>query len=184
MIKRVSLALLAGYWTYCIIIYTRLPARIPTHFNSQGQPDAWSDNVALAWFALPVLATVTLLVVFGSAALAHRSPQLWNVPRKKEFLQLTHEQRAPIIRRIIGIMDLVALWVVALFWLAQYATRRTAEQPDTTLPMLFHIVLWGGLAMILILAFNSVVGVRKMIMAASAAPLVGQTSKVGSGFNP
>ena len=166
MIRRLSIAVLAAYWAFCVIVFTKLPDRIPMHFNVRGQADGWSDNPIVAWFALPVLATVSVGFIYVLSNLARRTPHLWNVPKKKEFLALREDQRAPIIERMMVVIDVTGLYVVVLMWVMQYGIYRTSFEPTAGLPVLFHIALWGGLLAVLIFSFVLHVKVKKMITAA------------------
>lgn len=165
--RRFAYALLAAYWTMCVVLYPRLPARLPIHFNFRGEPDSWTNNASAFWFLLPVIATVTLMLIWGVGELAARSPQLWNVPEKQRFLALSDAQRAPIVRRLLGIMDVAALYTLSLIIVVQVGMYNSALSTGARLGWPFHLVLWGGLAVLLLYALRLHGQVRKMIRDAS-----------------
>ena len=65
-----------------VILYSRLPDSIATHFGVDGQPDGWSSK-ALAVFGLPaIIAGLNLLMHFGLRTDPKRknmSPALFNI---------------------------------------------------------------------------------------------------------
>ncbi len=59
--RRFTAILLAAMWVFAAAVYTRLPDRIPTHWNLQGQPDGWGGR--LAAFLFPAIATGVVLLL-------------------------------------------------------------------------------------------------------------------------
>src|SRR5690242_19963775 len=113
--------------------YRNLPQPYAVHFNAAGTPDRWAEGPA-EWFLLPLIATVTFLLVLGAGALACRSPQLWNVPEKKKFLALTERQRAPIMDALIRVLDVVAIFSLGVLAFVQWMIYITARAGSGGLP--------------------------------------------------
>jgi uncharacterized membrane protein len=175
-VRALNYALLAAYWAACVVVYPKLPDRIAIHFNVRGQPDRWSDNLFLAWFGLPAIATITVLLMIGVAKLAKRSPQLWNIPEKRRFLAMTAEQRAPIEEAMLRYLDLAAFYTLGVCTVVQLDIYRNALAIAGGLSWLFHLVLWGGMAVLLAggIMLNS--RIKKMILAADMESSIGRTS--------
>ena len=62
-----SLMLLGGTAALTAAIYPNLPARVPTHFDLHGYPNAWMDRPIGATLLLGLALFVWLLVRFGAA---------------------------------------------------------------------------------------------------------------------
>ena len=96
---RIDAALLALMWIGGVIAYQRLPQRFPIHFDVAGRADGWAERAAegfVLWMLLPVIATLTSLILRWAPRAARSNPTLWNIPHKKEFLALDSERREPI----------------------------------------------------------------------------------------
>ena len=70
-------ALLAAMWTMTLAAYSRLPARVPTHWNAHGRVDGWMPRAGGA-FLMPALAAATLALMLG---LPRLDPRRRNVQR-------------------------------------------------------------------------------------------------------
>jgi uncharacterized membrane protein len=74
--------------------YSKLPERIPTHFNFSGQPDRWGSRssflvlAAVAWGM-----TILFYVLIKSLPQMGRNPRTLNIPHKEEFLKLPAEKQ-------------------------------------------------------------------------------------------
>lgn len=173
--RRLLFILLLTYWAACFVWYPTLPDRYPIHFNARGQPDGWSEG-PFGWFLLPAIGTATLLLLLGMGKLARRAPQLWNIPEKKRFLALSAEKRAPIVAVLDGILEVAALYTLVVIATCQWAIYRSAVSARAGLPLLFHLVLWGGMALLLLVVLKKNREVREMIRAASVEASLGRTS--------
>jgi uncharacterized membrane protein len=83
-------AVVAAMWAFAAAVYTRLPHRIPTHWNLQGEVDGWMEK---PWGVLmqPAIATAMLAV-------------LWVLPRvdpRRENLQRFAGDRRLIVNLLI-----------------------------------------------------------------------------------
>lgn len=68
-LDRIALALLGSTAALTAVLYPRLPARIPVHFDWKGQPDAWMDKPVGAFLLLIVAALTWALVRYGAPLL-------------------------------------------------------------------------------------------------------------------
>jgi uncharacterized membrane protein len=73
-------AVAAAMWAFALAVYTRLPQRIPSHWNLQGEVDGWIDK---PWgpFLQPWIATVMLGALW---VLPRLDPRRGNVERSAE----------------------------------------------------------------------------------------------------
>jgi uncharacterized membrane protein len=77
-------AVAAAMWAFALAVYARLPQRIPSHWNLQGEVDGWMDK---PWGALfqPFIATVMLGLLW---LLPRIDPRRANVERFAEDRRL------------------------------------------------------------------------------------------------
>jgi uncharacterized membrane protein len=173
--RRILYSALAAYWAACVVWSQNLPDRYPIHFGASGQPDRWVSGY-FEWFLLPVIATATVLLMFGVGRLANRAPQLWNIPEKKRFLALSAERRAPILSELSRVLDMAALYTVLVFVVCQWSVYRAATTEQQNLPLLFHLVVWGGMVILLIYLLRLNTRIKEKILATDAETLTGRTS--------
>lgn len=144
--RLLNLLLLGALFAGSLVVYPRLPERIPMHFDLSGQPDVWQQRTVAAWLMLPAIAAGTALLLELASRMSVQNPQLWNVPDKPRFLALTPEERAPIIHRLQNFMGLVGLTVTAVMMVVQASVYLAAVQPVPRMPIytLVPIVLLVG----------------------------------------
>ncbi len=174
--RRTAYAIVAAHWALAVFWYSRLADRIPIHFNIRGEPDRWTDEPFVAWFALPVVNTLLLLALVGGSRLARKVPHLWNVPEKKKFLALTESQREPIVERLFAVMDAAAIYTAVLLLYIQTAIYMAAVSGTSPLGVVFHVLTWGGMILLLMYAMRLHKEIKVMIVRASGEPLRDGTS--------
>jgi uncharacterized membrane protein len=154
--RLLNLLLLGALFAGSLMVYPRLPERIPMHFDLSGQPDAWEGRSLAAWLLLPVIATGTALLLEAASRHSVSSPRLWNVPDKPRFLALTPEERAPIMHRLQNFMALVGVTVTVVVMVVQASVYRAAIDPMPRMPVyaLAAIVLHIGVLVVAGLRLN------------------------------
>jgi uncharacterized membrane protein len=154
--RLLNLLLLGALFAGSVMVYPRLPERIPMHFDLSGQPDAWERRSLAAWLMLPVIATGTALLLEAASRHSVRNPQPWNVPDKARFLALTPGARAPIIHRLQNFMGLVGVTVTVLMMVVQASVYLAAIKPVPRMPAyaLAAIVLHVGVLLVAGLRLN------------------------------
>jgi uncharacterized membrane protein len=91
----------AATWAYGFLLYPRLPSRVPTHWNIQGQVDAYGDKF-WAVLAMPLLAAaIYLLMLF--------LPQI--DPKRQNYSRFSRAYR--MVRVTISLF-LVAVYLLTL----------------------------------------------------------------------
>ncbi len=127
---RIDTAALALMWLLALVTYFRLPDRFPIHFDLAGRPDGWAERGAegfLTWLLLPIMASLTSLLMRWAARATRTNPTLWNIPRKREFLALDAARREPIQLLLEASMAWLTLLVTLLLLLLQAATLVAAH---------------------------------------------------------
>jgi uncharacterized membrane protein len=130
--RRILIVVLAvsfvSMWLVSLYCYTLLPARIPTHYDAAGVPDAFAAKTIGMALALPttftVLTGIFVAMAVGLPALAARYSRFLNVPNKEQFLKLSVESRT---RALEPMRDLSLMMPVPLSLLAIYMAWGTSE---------------------------------------------------------
>jgi uncharacterized membrane protein len=108
-----------GIWLSAIEAWPTLPAKFPIHFDFAGRPDSFVDKSVVAWFLLPVFASVMnvglslLSPMIQWMALKH--PELVNMPRKEQWLKLDSQARQRTLQPVFGAMRVLQFIVMVLF---------------------------------------------------------------------
>lgn len=147
--RRVILGLLAFHWGATLLLWRRLPDRIPVRSDGVSVPGEWAEITVWSWFGLP---TVSLLLVLGVWTLAWwlgRFPLFLGLRGLGRFRRLPAEARGRVLRTVREGLELFALPVVLVFLLVQVGVHETT-MGRTFLPWTF-----GGLALSM-LAFSAV----------------------------
>lgn len=139
-VENACLVALAGLILYSIYIYGQLPAEIPHHFNSLGEPDSWGHKSII--FALPGIA----LFLYVLMTLLSKSPSnLIN-----SFVRVTKENenvQFQIVREQLRIIKLLCILLIA------YLTWGVAQAGLGKIETLSTVVLYGFIALMLVVIF-------------------------------
>jgi len=122
-------ALALGFGAWSVWLWPDLPARIPTHFDLSGTPDAWSARSVWSWFGLPLitLGTVLFLDVVTRWSLRNPEAPALNLPNKAAILALPAKRRAPVLARVAWTMYAIGTVCVVAFILIQFGTLAEAQ---------------------------------------------------------
>jgi hypothetical protein len=92
-------------WAAAILTLGKLEGPYPTHFDLQGQPDAWSEA---GWWLYPLLTAAISGVLIGAVWLGRRlartSPEWVNMPRKRDWVALSVEARLRSFKAAEGLV--------------------------------------------------------------------------------
>jgi uncharacterized membrane protein len=140
----VLVVLLLAIWIIALKYNALLPGQIPTHFNSNGQPNGYGSKVVL--FIFPVLAPILALMLWVLSCF----PDKFNYPVK-----VNQEKKLRIYERGKLIVRLVALFVVAFFLLIELLICMGAANQSIPVGWLFGIIVLPMVVPIIILfSFN------------------------------
>jgi len=132
---------------YVALRWTELPARIPVHFDIDGEADRWADKgplVALLLIGLPLAMTALLYASTLAIGLARRYPWMLNIPYKKAILALSPETQQPLWALLREMVAAIALGGNALFVVLSLGVVQTATG-DAEFPHEMIWILLGGL---------------------------------------
>lgn len=93
--------LTVAMWAFALAVYSRLPQRLPTHWNARGEVDGWTDK---PWGALmfPLMATGVLALMW---LLRRVDPRARNIDRfQGEWFLLMN-----LIHLLFAVMEVVTL---------------------------------------------------------------------------
>ncbi len=163
-----SWLVLVGIWLSAIEAWPTLPAKFPMHFDFAGRPDSFVDKSMVAWFLLPVFATVMnvglslLSPMIQWMALKH--PEFVNMPRKEQWLKLDSQARLRTLKPVFGAMRVLQLLVMALFLFIVVSSAKVASGQWSVLPtwpmFLFLAAIGASVAWLL---FRSITAVKKEV---------------------
>ena len=144
----VALAALAAVWVmsaYALLGPSRLPDRIPTHFNFSGKPDGWGSP-QLLWI-LPGFGSI----LYAGMTIVTRFPEAFNYPAR-----VTPANRAVLQGLALRMIAWLKVEVMCLFAGIQYVTIESARRGGGALPpfsmgtaivVVFGTIGWHVIAM-------------------------------------
>jgi hypothetical protein len=170
--KRGSALILPGHILNAVLLlcvtalgclsWSRLPARIPIHFQANGTPDRWTQKGAELFlvFVLPWLTSGLFygLGVFGNWL--EKYPQLLNIPNKEKFLTLPPQSRGPVYAAFTELFVLMAVSTNLLFLGAMCGMLLVALGVEMQLPWWS---IWPGLALTMVASLFSTVRMYVLI---------------------
>ena len=161
-IRRLQLVLLALFFAGAAIAWPHLPPRIAIHFGFSGRPDRWVSTTWIAWFGLPLLAAAMTLVLLGIDKLLQRSPEMWNVPNRERFLQMSPAEREPIESAVHRLVAWCAVLITCSFIGAELEVYRSARL--TAVPgWAVQLLVWTPAILVLVLVLRMNRFIRKQI---------------------
>jgi immunity protein, SdpI family len=103
--RRFTAVLLAAMWLIAAVLYARLPARIPTHWNLRGQVDGWGGRATA--FLFPAVATGVALLL--GEVLPRIDPRRGNWDKFRDVLHLVVNLVVLFIGWMMGVSLAIAL---------------------------------------------------------------------------
>ena len=85
MLKWLSVALVLASWSFSAAVYHRLPERIPTHWDMDGQIDRWDSRLVGA-FIVPVLMLLLWTVARKPPAIGDRGESFTHFAKTYELM--------------------------------------------------------------------------------------------------
>lgn len=122
---------LAALVVLAVVYWSRLPQRIPVHFDFRGQPDRWSGKAMFA--LLPAIGAVIYAGLTVLSRFPHSYNYLWPITPQNA------ERQYLIARRMVIILKTLVVWLFAgIVW----GTVQVALQLHPTLsPWLVYVPL-------------------------------------------
>ncbi len=114
-----SFVLLLLYWMYIIFSFRSLPSAIPTHYNFNGEPDAFGSSETI--FLLPIIGTFILL---GFSALS-------KIPHHFNYLvEITEENAEKQYSIALSLLRFLKITILFVFIFIDYQTIQLAKKDD------------------------------------------------------
>jgi uncharacterized membrane protein len=132
---------LVGLWAYSLLVYSRLPDRIPLHFDLWGNPTVWGSKSRL--FEIPLIFSGIVILVLALSALTLRDASLTglNLPHKERLLRLPPAARREALSVVWGFVWALLVAVSLSAWLLVWMVARHAH--DAPPPGGLFAALWG-----------------------------------------
>jgi uncharacterized membrane protein len=127
---------------YALWLFPQLPDRIPMHFGPDGTPDAWGARGTI-FLAVGFSLFMQLFLTFVPKLGASISPK---IQKSKD--------PAAELAWAMDFISKVRLWVAGLFFLIVWNTTSVALGQAQGLNWTFFIYTFGGVAVILFVAFR------------------------------
>jgi len=127
-----ALAFLAAETALAFFGSAPLPARVPTHFNAAGNPDAWGP-ASMLWLLPAIAVTLYLLMTWVS-----RHPAAFNFP-----VRVTPFNRRRLEAIALGMIAWLKAELAVFFALIQWTVLRAARNPRHVISALPMPVLLG-----------------------------------------
>lgn len=134
----VSLICLVGIVVYLILLWSRIPAQIPAHYNAAGEVNRWGSKSEL--IVLPIISWV----LYGLITLIEHYPQAWNTG-----VTVTQENRERVYRILKNMIAMVKMLILLVF-----ASITVISSLSLTLPIWylggFLLAVFGSIAIFLV----------------------------------
>ncbi len=130
--------LLAALVGFLACNWQQIPAEIPRHYNTAGQPDAWGGKGSLIGLAAVGMGLYTLLTALSFF------PAIWNIPVK-----VTQENRLRVYTQTRTLLCWLKLVLAAVFAYLAYCSAAAAPLGGLFLPVTL-LAVFGGLGVNLV----------------------------------
>ncbi|MBT8271036.1 MAG: DUF1648 domain-containing protein [Bacteroidia bacterium] len=121
LFEMLNITLLLLIWGYTFSNFFDLPDTIPTHFNGQGEPDAYGGKGTI--FILPLIATALFFLMF----ILNRFPHMHNY-----LAEITRENALAYYRLSTRALRAINLYCLLLFAVLIYDIIAMANGGDAT----------------------------------------------------
>jgi uncharacterized membrane protein len=124
-----AVAMLLLLWLMTAVVYPLLPERVPAHFGPDGQVTRWEYRSA--FWLLPVVASLLVIMTFGLTRLAYRHHDLLNLPNKEQFLKLPAAAQQQVLLRVDAHLAGFTTVLLAMFSWIQWDIYQIAIAAST-----------------------------------------------------
>ena len=123
MLDLISLSGLLLIWVFTVIQFSKLPTRIPIHFNFKGEIDNYGNSVII--FLVPVIVSM----VFTGLTILNRYPHLFKYPS-----EITADNALNEYTKATRLIRIIKLFIVGLFGLITLDIVQSAKVGSTQCP--------------------------------------------------
>lgn len=165
-IYRLQLALLALFFGSAAAVWSRLPVRIPMHFNLAGEPNAWWRTTWLTWLALPMISAATTLLLYAIDSAMLHTTAAWQLPDGRRMHDLRSGEQTAVelhMRRFVAWCAVLVTCTLAgiqgnIYWVAVHGSGMSRWG--------VQLVIWVPMALIFVLLFRMVRRMRAEVRSA------------------
>jgi hypothetical protein len=147
--RTVTLGLLSAHWAGAMLLWHRIPGRVPLWSGSSEPSAGWAEVTPWSWFGLPTVSLLLVAAIWMLARWLGRYPLFLSLRGLGLYRHLSPEGRGRVLRTVREGLELFALPVVLVFFLVQVGVHEAAVG-RTAFPWTL-----GGLALSM-LAFSAV----------------------------
>lgn len=122
--------LLIATWYFVATAYSDLPEKVASHFNFNGEPDAYAGKSSI--WGLPVVASLLWMLL----SIVNQFPHAFNFPYR-----LTEENVERQYRMAKRFMRIIKIWISGIFLFAAYSVVKSSESPSTNLQYGMFVIL-------------------------------------------
>lgn len=121
-----------GFLIYAIVLIILMPDRIPTRFDSLGNPIQWTDDKLPSMILIMAISSFTFwqIYLFQRFILNDPDSSLLNVPHKKLYLQLPQNEKVDVLIRANRMLGIINTLVLLTFTLIITLTYLSAVNPS------------------------------------------------------
>ena len=99
----ITIALIAGYVLFLVIVWKRIPETVAVHFNVRGEADSFGSKTSL------LIEAGMMVLLFVLFAVIERFPSIWSFP-----VRVTPTNRQALITITTGMLGAVKILTVCL----------------------------------------------------------------------
>ena len=129
VIEILSLIILTGFWTYCILAFKEMPDIIPTHFNAMGKADAYGSKNYI--WGLPVVSSI----IYIGISLLNQFPHIFNYP-----ITITEENAEKQYRWATKLLRILKTVILVIFFFIAYLSSNIQNLSAFFLPFTFVLL--------------------------------------------
>ena len=128
VINLLSFLLFLGLFLYPVLIWSKIPDEIPTHYNFAGEADAFGSKSSILIPSLIGALLCGLLLFVG------HFPDIWNVSVK-----ITAENKDWVYRNIKSLLSTMNFLIMLLYF---YINYRSASQKDLNPVIIIGVIIF------------------------------------------
>jgi len=119
--------------TQLIVVYPEIKQQVPTHFGTNGTPDAWGSKTSL------ILIPVVSIVIYAGLTILNKYPYIFNYP-----VPITEENASKQYQLAKSLITALKFTTTGLFLYIQLQTISVVKEIQTGLGTYFLIIILIG----------------------------------------
>ena len=128
VLNLLSFLLFLGLFLYPVLIWSKIPDEIPTHYNFAGEADAFGSKSSI------LIPSLIGALLYGLLLFVGHFPDIWNVPVK-----ITAENKDWVYRNIKSLLSTMDFLIMLLYF---YINYRSASQKDLNPVIIIGVIIF------------------------------------------